>query len=72
MVARLAAMNNLSVLQHSQGEYNSSRQGFQYLTYLIDVAGENFERSPLCSAQMYEGMLLNILCVAPPDAAPAA
>jgi hypothetical protein len=72
LVAKLAAMNNLSVLQHSQGDYNSSQQGFQYLTYLIDLAGENLEGSPLCSAQMYEGMLLNVLCVAPPDAAPAA
>jgi hypothetical protein len=72
LVAKLAAMNNLSLLQHSQGDYSLSQQGFRYLRYLIDVAGENLERSMLCSAQMYEGMLLNILCVAPPDAAPAA
>jgi hypothetical protein len=66
-------MNNLSLLQHSQGDYNLSQQGFQYLTYLIDVAGENLERSSLLySTQMCEGMLLNILCVAPPDATSAA
>jgi hypothetical protein len=72
LVARLASINNLSVLQHSQGEYSLSQQGFQCLGDLIDVAGNNLEGSSLCSAQMYQGMLLNIFCVAPPDAAPAA
>jgi hypothetical protein len=73
LVAKLAAVNNLSLLQHSQGEYNSSQQGFQYLRDLIDVASEDLEGSPLLhSTKMYEGMLLNILCVGPSDAAPAA
>jgi hypothetical protein len=72
LVAKLASINNLSVLQHSQGDYNLSQQGFQYLGDLINVAGVNLERSSLCGAQMYEGMLLNILCVCTPDAAPAA
>jgi hypothetical protein len=72
LVAKLAAMNNLSLLHHSQGDYNLFQQGFQNLRYLIDVAGENLEMSSLCGAQMFEGMLLNIICVAPPDATPAA
>jgi hypothetical protein len=70
LLAKLASINNLSVLQHSQNDYSLSQQGFQYLRDLIDVAAA--ERSPLCSAQMYEGMLLNILCAVPPNAAPAA
>jgi hypothetical protein len=72
LVARLASINNLSVLQHSQGEYSLSQQGFQYLGDLIDVAANNLEGSSLCSAQMYQGMLLNLLCVVPPNAAPSA
>jgi hypothetical protein len=72
LVAKLAAMNNLSVLQQSRSDYSLSQEGFQYLGDLIDVAGDNLERSSLCSAQMYQGMLLNILCVAPSDTAPAA
>jgi hypothetical protein len=72
LVAKLASINNLSLLRHSQGDYNFSQEGFQYLGDLMDVAGENLTRSSLCSAQMYQGMLLNILCVIPPDAAPAA
>jgi hypothetical protein len=74
VVAKLAAMNNLSVLQHSQGDNNLSQRGFQYLRdLLITVASENLEGSSLLySTQMYQGMLLNILCVAPPDAAPSA
>jgi hypothetical protein len=74
LVAKLAAMNNLSVLQHSQGDCDLSRRGFQYLRDLIDVAGENLEGSSslLYSTRMYQGMLLNILCIAPPDTAPAA
>jgi hypothetical protein len=72
LVARLASIYNLSVLQHSQGEYSLSQQSFRCLADLIDVAGKNLEGSSLCSAQMYQGMLLNIFCVAPPDAAPAA
>jgi hypothetical protein len=69
---KLAAMKNLFLLQNSQGDYNLSQQRFQCRRDLIDVAGENFERSSLCSTQMYEGMLLYTLCVAPSDAAPAA
>jgi hypothetical protein len=72
LVAKLASINNLSQLRHSQGDYNFSQEGFQYLGDLINVAGENLERLSVCNAQMYKGMLLNILCVAPPDAAPAA
>jgi hypothetical protein len=72
LVAKLAAINNLSVLQRSQGDHNIAQQGFQYLGDLIDVAGKNLEKSSLCSAQMHQGMLLNIFCVVPPDAAPSA
>jgi hypothetical protein len=72
LVAKLASINNLCLLQHSQGDFNLSQGGFQYLGDLIDDAGVNLIRSSLCSAQMYEGMLLNIFCVARPDAAPAA
>jgi hypothetical protein len=73
LVAKLASMNNLSLLQRNQGYHNLAQQGFQYLGDLIDIAGVNLERSPLCSARMYDGMLLNILCsIAPPDATPAA
>jgi hypothetical protein len=72
LVAKLASINNLSLIRHSRGDYNFSRDGFQYLGDLMDVAGENLTRSSLCSAQMYQGMLLNILCVVRLDAAPAA
>jgi hypothetical protein len=72
LVAKLASINNLLQLRHSQGDYNFSQEGFQYLGDLINVAGENLERSSVCNAQMYQGMLLNILCVALPDAASAA
>jgi hypothetical protein len=72
LVAKLASMNYLSVLQRNQGCHNLAQHGFQHLGDLIDIAGVNLGRSPLCSAQMYEGMLLNILCIASPDATPAA
>jgi hypothetical protein len=73
LVAKLASINNLSQLRHNQGDYNLSQEGFQYLGDLIDVASENLgSSSSLCSSQMYQGMLLNVLCIAPPDAASAA
>jgi hypothetical protein len=72
LVAKLASINNLSLLRHSRGDYNFSQEGFQCLGDLMDVAGQNLTRSSLCNAQMYQGMLLNILCVVPPDYAPAA
>jgi hypothetical protein len=72
LVVKLASINNVSQLRHNHGDYSFSQEGFRYLGYLIHFAGQNLESSSLCSTQMYQGMLLNVLCLAPPDAASAA
>ena len=74
-IVKFAALNNLSQLKHFRGEYHESVQGFQYLGSLLNsmvtsselTFGEGQEEQ-----LVYQGMLLNAICIAPPDAAAAA
>jgi hypothetical protein len=69
---KLAALNNLSLIQHEQSNFESSRKGFQLLAWTIDSASTS---STLSSSQMdVQGMLLNVLFAYAPTtiAAPAA
>jgi hypothetical protein len=70
LVAKLAAINNHSLLKHSQGNCNLSQQGFQHLRDpclrdLIEVAGGNLESSSLCNAQMCVRACFLTFCVLP-------
>ena len=71
LLVKVAAINNLSQLRFDQGDYQFSRDGFNYLGCLINVAGDNLQHTK-CEDHVYRGMLLNALLVSPPDAAPAA
>jgi hypothetical protein len=66
---KLSALNNLSLIQYEQSNFESSHKGFQHLAWAIESATS----TALSSSQMdVEGMLLNVLFASAPNIAPAA
>ena len=73
LLVKIAAVNNLSQLQREMGDYESSRDGFEYLGELIDFAEYHLKTTLLWNQEdTIMGMLLNVLLATSPEAAGAA
>ena len=73
LLVKIAAVNNLSQLRREMGDYESSRDGFEYLGELIDFAEYHLKTTLLWNQEdTIMGMLLNVLLATSPEAAGAA
>ena len=73
LLVKIAAVNNVSQLRRDQGDYESSRDGFEYLGELIDFAEHYLKTTMLWNQEdTIMGMLLNVLLATSPEAAGAA
>ena len=73
LLVEIAAINNLSQLRHEQGDYDASREGFEYLGALLNLAESQLAASSLNQEDdIFKGIILNVLLVAAPETAPAA
>jgi hypothetical protein len=71
LLTKIASINNLSQLCHSEGDYESSRDGFEYLgEVLLDAEAQLC--SLLCHEEIVTGMILNIMLAKSQVIAPAA
>jgi hypothetical protein len=71
LLTKIAAINNLSQLCHSEGDYESSSDGFEYLGEVL-LHSEAQLCSLLCQEEIVTGMILNIMLAKSQVIAPAA
>jgi hypothetical protein len=71
LLVKAAAINNLAQIRHHRGDYAFALERFKYLGSLFACFGENLHHTKGLQA-VYLGMLLNVLLITPPGAAPAA
>lgn len=71
ILVKAASTNNLAQIRHARGEYSHSLEGFKYLGNLFASFGQVLKRTR-CEQEVYQGMLMNALLMAPPATAAAA
>jgi hypothetical protein len=72
LLVKIAAINNLSQLRFDEGDYEASREGFEYLGALINYAEAHLSSSLTSQEDTFQGMVLNVLLVMAPETAAAA
>jgi hypothetical protein len=72
LLVKIAAINNLSQLRFDEGDYEASREGFEYLGALINYAETHLSSSLTSQEDTFQGMVLNVLLVMAPEIAAAA
>lgn len=71
LLVHVAAVNNLSQILQGRAEYPRSLEGFKYLASLLAGVG-GVLRQQMCEQELYQGLLMNALLIAPPNTAAAA